>query len=267
MSTLQAVSSNIHVPTTLDIEDYVVPTPPVVGGSWALSTRNFDSGTLGNFAQGSDAFTSRQYDAVYANDQSYSGSQSCQCNLTVGQRLWGGILRFPSSVGNGGKIYLEFYNRVPDYFDFDIVNGSMKYIVFSSEDSTGSPANARLHLQPRTGSGDRNFRWIMEGTPMSYQNYPDSGFPLKRNIWQKHNVEIGVGHIGRSAGGNAYVKHWIDGVLIEDNGSYRTINNSTHKLYEFKFLDYYNDTQSVATPECAPYARRMWIDNITLSAD
>ncbi len=242
------------------------------GSKWSLATRDFNSGTDGAAADGADGFSTAKQGTFYANDEQYLGTQVGQCNLVVGERHWGGVINFPTSVGNGGVIYLEYYSRVPDHFDFNITNGSMKYIVFSEEDSSGTATNSRLHLQPKsTGLGNSGFRWIREGVAggMSYQSYPTSGdlTPLKRNIWQRHNVEIGVGHVARSSGGNAYVKHSIDGNLLTDDGNYPTILDSSRKLYEFKFLDYYNDTQNSSTPEIEPYARRMWIVDIKLSAD
>ena len=271
MSELVSVSNRVQVPSATP-DDYVVPPPiiPPIGEAWTLSTRDFESGTLGDFASGSDGFTKIQYYALYANDQFHTGGQSCQCNLQVGGHKWGGILTFPSGVYEGGKVYLEFYNYIPDWFLMNMAAmPSMKYIVFDEYDVTNVNNFPRLHLQSRNGSDDVGLRWIKEGNSMSYRNYPLTGDlqPIKRNVWQKHNIEIGVGYTPADEDGNGYIKHWIDDRLILNERGYRTIIRPDDYYYAFKFLDFYNDTLTEATAECSPYSRRMWIDNITLSAD
>jgi len=242
VSDLKSQSEDVQVLDTT-LPNYVVTSAPTDG--WAIE-RDWNNGTIDTMAVGPDGWDSEAGWSTYTGDQAHSGFQCCKCllkkDVTVSTYNWGGRVTFPSLLGEGDVMYHEMWLRAPAVadFHFDTVIGYCKFLRYEHYDTaTGTHPSAKI-IMLRDYNLGLDFRTTRSG--LSDLNFGDNN-AFKWQVWQKYQVECGIGTVARDSGGNGYQKMWVDGVKQLDL-SISTISSSTRKWKMFRFMNTFSPNSS-----------------------
>ena len=259
MSDLKSVSAGVQVPAATPA-DYIVQAtlpPPTTG--WAIE-RDWNDGVLGTVAEGPDGWDSEAGWSTYNAAQAHSGSQSCLCllkaNIPVSTFLWGGRVSFPSPIVEGEVMYHEVWLRAPAFENFSfpqdpyMPSGAAKFLRYEHDVSF-----AKI-IQLRSTDLSNDFSTTRSG--LSDLTFGPNG-TFKWEVWQKYQIEVGIGGVSKDEGGNGYMKMWVDDVNILDETNFRTISTPTSNSW---IMHRFMNTWSPNEP--LPYDIWIWVDDLKI---
>ena len=237
-------------------------------GSGLYVTADFESGTLGAVALGSDGFSDTTT-GVYSNDYARTGSQSVKTSITAGTTgfgEWGGLFGNNIDLVEGD----EYWYRTCVYFPagFNFTSGSSEGVKFMRS-QIKSPAGAHL--------GYWNYFLDTAGVTFStsvvngintafYDAYPWTAETSNRTGIQQVGAAIETGqwvvfeHYLKlhSVPGQAAMRMWRDGVLIFENTALANLPYSDSKLVKSSVFTYWNNN--------APATQSCYIDDVVITS-
>lgn len=260
MSTLQAVNTNIHVPTTLDIADYVVPEPNA--GEIGLTTRSFDDGTVGDPALGNDAFTGDVYTigqgSRYVSGNTTApanGAQCCICQIKEGSSgsggEWGGTINTPD-LGEGDEFWYAVKMKTPAFFDFSGANPGMKLLRM---EMVGTAGNIWHHDMYINSNGISAQSELSDFYVYYLNDRKNLGGSIARDVWTDFEIYVKFS----ATNGQAESRWWKDGVLLFETTLSKTLNKSSDLCKRLMFLTYFNDSPTVGG---SPIDQYLYVDTI-----
>ena len=225
--------------------------------AWTINA-DFDRGTAGTKAQGSDAFTEGFRDSKYTKVRSVSGNQGLEMWIEEGDQgfgRWGGKFMFPAKLHDGDEIWYRVYLYFPGSFSFD--KGSAPGLKTMRIGTAKSDTTKREgHLDVLIGNNG-----LVMGSEQQngfYDNNPswsDIGDPMAKGSWQtvEHYIKFSA------TPGKGIRRMWRNGVLEFEDTVTATLRTAT-SVADYAFLfSYWNNN--------APQSQYAYADEIILTSD
>jgi len=221
---------------------------------------NFNNGTLGTTAQGSNGFDQCAGDTVYTRDQTHDGSNAVKMSISAGDTgwcTWGGLLDFPGNLKQGDQLWVSLYMYVPSSFVVTDSNGSLKFL--------------RIHTN---GVGYYDFQIIDDDTSMNYvyrslkegvavwhyigdRSKLSSLFP--RDRWFKLEINLSFDSTSVKNGGTGRTRVWIDDKPIYEGNDERTLAAASDIADQLFVFTWWNGG--------APKSQSLYMDDIYMTSD
>ncbi len=227
--------------------------------AWTV-TADFESGALGEKANGDDGFSEAFKYSVYSDAFVHTGSQAGEVGVdqgTDGFGDWGGSFGYPD-LQEGEEIWFRIYVYFPTGFDFSCTQcAGLKMM--------------RIHTANQNAGNEGYFDVLIDGgglnvaseiTPdyfMNNPNWKNLGTPVSTGEWMA--VEQYV--LLSSVPGQGIYRAWQDGVLIKEDLQTNTLRSST-SMSDFAYLFTYWNGSAPATQ--VAYVDDVHITNETPSA-
>lgn len=205
----------------------LILTIPSLALSWT-ETANFDSGAVGQVANGSDGFDGAGTATLYSDTYAHSGTQSARMTWLTGDAGFDenhGV-NYLSSVTDGGEIWARVYYYFPTGFDF-----------------TCTPVNKilRLHVYASDGSTNRGHISIFSGSAgqVKYSNEVDATEPYTgesfgTGSWDSYELYV------RFSTTSPISRIWKNGILIHEDTTHATLQSATDISTESYVMSYWN---------------------------
>lgn len=218
---------------------------------WVISA-DFENGTIGEKAKGTDAFDGAKSLTVFDNTRAVSGSQSAKATITEGSdgwTEWGGVWNFRSYLHEGDELWYRFWVWLePDWGWNKGSKGSRIHTMSSTGVNEGYHDTLVYDNTLRVGSevSPRLF------TDNNGQNQYLAAIP--RGSWQCIEIYIKF----HSVPGKAIERVWRNGELVFEDTKTNTLRSSS-SYSNLAFLFGYFDEAG------APHTQSLWIDNVVLT--
>ena len=212
--------------------------------------RDFNSGTVGQVAIGSDGFNGTATESYYSVTNALSG-QVCELNTTLGETgfgKWGGSVTFPELLGDGDDLWVRVKTYFPSSFDLT-TDFHLKFLrphVKNSDESHVGYIDVYI-------SSDGTFYYQNElyTTPDSTRHMNDA-FAISRDTWETYTYHI------KLSSTSGRVRFWQGNNLVMDNVDDITLQNSNQILDFLLLFTYWNGG--------APATQSMYIDDLEISS-
>ncbi len=221
-------------------------------GAWTLDA-NFESGVLGDKANGSDGFSGAFQYTVYSDVVAHSGSQSAEVGIDAGTEGfgdWGGSFNYPD-LHQGDEIWFRVYLYFPSGFDFSCTQcaglKAMRIHTAAPDLSNEGYLDVLIDNGLNVGS---------EITPDYFTNNPDwknLGTPVITEDWVAIEQYVKLS----SVPGEAVYRVWQNGTLIKEDLQTETLRTAV-SISDFIYLfSYWNGT--------APQTQKAYVDDVVVT--
>jgi len=215
--------------------------------AWTI-TADFESGTLGQMAQGPTGFSvgGGMTQTTFDNTRPNTGTKSAKAFINAGNEgwgEWGGLFvngaspYFHSPVGQGGELWFRMYVWFPS--DWNWQTGTyikiMRVLI--------SPGSAKISLLANRFGG------IVGNSEVVNQNY-GSSVSYSLGTWQFIEMYIKL----HATPGQGIFRAWKNGVLVFENTTHPTLPSSSHSATDLYVFSQWNDG--------SPVNQSCWIDDI-----
>lgn len=227
--------------------------------AWVLKA-DFESGTVGEKADGNDGFYGRGYkNTLYSDKQARTGGQSAISTIREGHdgfSEWGGAWSLPSKLTEGDEFWFRVWVFYPDGFSFNC-GGCSEGIKFLRT-RTYSPSGKF------EGSWDyylRNDGPLMAtgvNSKIFYSNVPSAerrgiGEPVTTGTWHAYEHYIKFS----STPGKGVIRAWQDGKLIFEHTATATLASPDSIVKEASIWTYWNNL--------APKTQSAYFDDVIMT--
>ncbi len=229
-----------------------------IASAWTWNA-NFDSGTPGTRALGTSGFNGLDTGTltVFSNVHSHSGSQACLFPWTTGTTGYNeftGEINYPSSVAQGGEIWLRAYYYFDAGWSWDNAGGGYGGTKILRNRTTAPWGTYNSITTNRTG------RLVLSNEPGSYQsaNYdmePSSTATFDIGRWQSIELYIKFS----ATPGQGIMRIWKDGVLLLENLIQPTLAQSSNVSTGALVMSMWN----LSTVQ----AQNEWVDDVVITTD
>ena len=193
-------------------------------------------------------------------DKAATGKHSCRISVSAGidpvQVGWGGGMVFPQNLNRGDEIWFRVKTYMPTGFDYGAYGAGnrLKFLRIHTANADGSNIGYDdLYIQ-RAGSSNP-FDWIYEGEGVwSPVGVLSDQFQYEK--WETYEMYVKLDIAPVSAGGQAHVRVWKNGVLLKDITDRITLQNSGAYANLAYLFSYWNGG--------APKAQFMYVDDVVL---
>jgi len=227
--------------------------------AWVLDA-GFEDGTVGQKADGDDAFYGRGYKStLYSAKQSRSGKQSAVSTIREGHdgfSEWGGVWSLPKQLGEGDEFWYRVWVFYPNGFSFNC-KGCSEGIKFM-----------RTRTQAQSGEFEGSWDYYIrnDGPLMAtgvnsktfYSNVPSDerrgiGEPVTTGTWHAYEHYIKFS----STPGKGVIRAWQDGKLIFEHTATATLKSSTSVVRDASIWTYWNNL--------APTTQSAYFDDVVMT--
>ena len=228
--------------------------PVSFANGWTI-TSDFEQGIVGQKAQGPSGCQEAFSQTFYTNEQAKSGIKSAKINWIQGSDGWGqsGCLFDYSVLGladpsSGDEFWARAYFYYPSSFSFG-ANPHLK-LFRTANIRTASGGNIGWH--DMYANPNRTLKYISEIDPAANGPY---GVSAPYDIW--HSMEM---YLKLSATpGQGVMRTWIDGVLVKEDKTHKTMANSTDKAVATYLFTYWNTA--------VPQNQHNYIDDVVITTN
>lgn len=229
--------------------------------AWRIDL-NFNGGTIGARAQGPGGFSDAAGNTFYTAAQYYEGGKAVEMNIAQGDTAfgtWGGIITHPTVLRKGDEIWVRVRTFMPAGFNYDSYGegGHLKFL--------------RVHTQSESGANqgyndwyidDKNapyaHKFIYEGEQV-WDNFAGPEYRPVLGQWETYEMYLKLDNIPVSAGGQARVRLWKNGVLIKDITNRKTLATASSVSDRTHLFTYWNGG--------APQTQKMYVDDVVVTSD
>jgi hypothetical protein len=226
---------------------------------------NFELGVTGEQTHTSglgDGFTDAAGASLYSTDEVRSGSQACVCSIdsgVTGFGMWGGIVSFPEDLYEGDELWYHIAVYWPDGFDYNSYGegGRLKFLrVHTRSDTVGNYGYDDLYINGEGVDPPFGFiyegeqRWFMLGTP---------GDSVVHDHWETYELYYKLHHLPADSGGEALVRVWKNGVLLQEITTRRTLKEPGAFANAAFVFTYWNGA--------SPRTQSLYIDDLILTTE
>jgi hypothetical protein len=241
---------------------------------------------------GQPTFTHAAANSYFTNDESFGPGQSVEMNISQGDTAygkWGGIIYFPNCGGRelvkGDEIWIRIRAKFPLGFDYTAAP-QLKFLRLNTQKSAGcgdSCGEGRLDWEifPRgsqQGWYETPTKWVQykdipygvnkEGISASSQGWEyfgdinSSGIEpsaaIKLGQWSTYEWYLKFDKDSVDDGGEAVMRMWKDGVLLEEVTRLRTIDTDSSSVNTFLLFTWWNLG--------SPKTQKMYVDDLRIIA-
>ena len=221
--------------------------------AWTINA-DFENGSIGAKAQGSDAFSESFRDSIYTNKVVQSGSKAVQLKInqgTNGWGQWGGVFTYPSVLHEGDEIWFRASLYFPAGFNFQAAGQGIKTMrihTASSNRANEGYFDALIRNAINIGSEvDPNF---YTNTP-SWDDRNNLGPSVTTGSW------ITLEQYVKFSSTRGVYRVWRDGKLIFEDLISKTMRTSSSISDYIYLFTYWNGD--------APATQNAYADNIIIT--
>jgi hypothetical protein len=208
---------------------------------------DFEGGSLGSIAQGSNAFqaNSQTYNITYSNTQTNSGSLAAKFawdanNVGAGEY---GIVDYPGQVSSGGEVWVRAYFYFGTPWSWASYNGQYSMIKILR----GAATNVGGFLSV---FADSSGTIVLSNEPGDKQTLTNSTFDIGK--WQCIEMYVKLSPT------QGVFRIWKNGVLIAEDKSTRTLNGGTYAACAYMMSQWNNGVSQ---------NQNMYMDDIVVTSD
>lgn len=229
--------------------------------AWKIGL-DFNDGAIGAVAQGPGGFSGAAGGTHYTADRAYEGGRAAELKVNAGETAfgkWGGIINHPSLLKKGDQIWFRVRTFMPIGFDYNSTSegAHLKFLRIHTQSSSGANEGYNdWYINPRGSSISHKF--IFEGE-QKWSMAADDSFAPKLGVWETYEVYVKFDNIPKSQGGEARVRLWKNGVLLQDIQDRRTLVSASSTSDRTHLFTYWNGG--------APKSQAMYVDDIVLTSD
>lgn len=194
--------------------------------AWTVAA-NFESGTVGNKAEGTSGFTEAGSQTILSSEKSASGSKSAKMTWPQGSDGWGiahGYLDYPN-VANESEIWARAYFYFASPWSWSC-NPVSKVIRLHIAHSNGS--NAGYHSILLNSAGNI----VVSNEIADIQ--PDTGVKFDIDKWQ--SIEMYV----KLSTSDPIFRIWKNGILIYEDRAHNTMSSTSDFSDSSYIMTYWN---------------------------
>ena len=229
--------------------------------AWRLDL-NFNDGAVGAKAQSSGAFNDAAGGTYYTSAVSYEGGKAAELNITAGSTAfgtWGGIITHPTNLKKGDQVWFRVRTFMPAGFNYDSTSegNRLKFLrIHTRTSSTSNLGYDDWYINPKGASVP--FSFIYEGEQV-WENFGTSADKPVLGVWETYEMYVKFDNVPASAGGQARVRVWKNGVLMKDITNRKTLASADAYADRTHLFTYWNGG--------APQTQKMYVDDIVLTSD
>lgn len=207
----------------------------------------FDSGTLGQLAQGTGGF-SESFATAYSNEAAYQSRQSAKMYVTAGSDgwgQWGAIHNLPARPKEGEEMWLRVASYFPSTFDYS-ANPHLKFL--------------RIHTRSDAAENQGYLDlYIRNSGLLAYVNEPvgvitsEFGSQVQKGKWEIYEVYVKFS----SVAGQGIFRVWQNGKLVHENRQWKTLSGSASYSDRIHIFTYWNGG--------APKTQSAYIDDVVIT--
>ena len=221
--------------------------------AWTINA-NFETGTVGQRANGDDAFRNQAFSStIYSNTYVHSGSKSAKSSITKGTDgwgEWGGLINYPSGVGQGGQIWYRVWAYYPSGFDFTCsCTEGIKFMRIGSNAGSWDYYLATNGVDIATGVTSKFY----ENHPYPFTDIRGLGGPISLGSWHAFELYVKLS----PTAGQGIIRAWRDGKLIFEDKETPTMANASDIFKESLVWTYWNGK--------APKSQSAYVDDIIIT--
>lgn len=224
-------------------------------GAWTHNA-NFEGGTIGELAQGSNGFTTAFVNTKFTDVQVATGERASTVGVKQGNTAfggWGGAVDFPSSLREGDELWYRVYIYFPKDFDYSAGGIGLKTM--------------RIHTASSQGSNEGYIGFVISnkdnkikpGSEVDKLDFNDGGFNqtvgtvVPKGTWQAYEQYVKFS----ATPGKAIYRIWQNGKLVFEDTTNNTLKSSTSKSNLVYVFSYWNDG--------APKTQTAYVDDIVVT--
>jgi hypothetical protein len=233
-----------------------------ISHAWTV-TADFEYGSIGEIATGSDGLTNNAAQATYTNEHVFLGGQALKAQVNSGGTAFGGMIQYPSSLGEGDEVWYRARWFFPSSWIFTTTSGQ-KLMRIGSKLNGGDWWDIYIdkdtqQIEPHTdlGASKVAFNDYKYGdSPMITGPRGQHGRAVKIDSWNTYEIYIKFSSIPS----NSIIRIWQEGSLVfEAAGIVATLGSSNNVSDRVLIGNYYNGN--------APKTMSAYIDNIEITSD
>lgn len=230
--------------------------------AWTV-TADFEGGTVGQTATGSDGLTTNAGQATYTSDYVFSGNMALRAEVQSGGTAFGGALQYPSNLGEGDEVWYRARWYFPSSWQFATASG-MKLMRVGTLAGGGNWWDIYIdrdthQIEPHTDLGTskvafNNYKY--NDSPLLNGSHGQHGEPVKVERWNTYEIYVKFS----SNPSQGIIRIWQEGNLaFEANGVVATLGSSSNVSSMVLVGNYYNGS--------APKTQSAYVDNIEVTSD
>jgi hypothetical protein len=225
-----------------------------VAFAWTVNA-DFETGALGNKAQGNDAFSEAFRYSTYTSKITHSGKQAAQLKIdqgTNGWGNWGGRFNYPSKLYEGDEVWFRIFLYLPDGFNFKASGQGIK----AQRIHTASPSGANEgYIGTLLGQGGINVGSEVDpdfyNVYTTYETRSHLGPNLPTGKW------ITLEQYVKFSSTRGTYRVWRDGELIFEDINAKTLRTSKSISDYIYLFTYWNGD--------APATQHAYLDDVIIT--
>lgn len=223
--------------------------------AWTLNA-DFENGTIGSKADGSDGFTGAFKYSKYTDVVAHTGNQSAELTInegTEGFGEWGGAFKFPKPMYNGDEVWVRVWAYFPNGFSFNCGGCTQGVKFIRIHTATNSEANEGYHSILIKDAIEVDSEVTGKTFHSNNSEKKSAGEKVTTGSWHAYEMHIKFS----SEPGDGIYRVWQDGKLVFEDTLTRTLKTST-SMSDFIYLfSYWNNG--------APKTQSAYIDDIVIT--
>lgn len=238
---------------------FLIATLSAHANAWTIHS-SFDEGDIGEKAdRGVDGFHGAGGLSTYSTTNRLK-DKSARIAIkegSTGYGTWGGEFRFPEKAYKGETIWFLVHTYMPKGFDhYSYGEGNrLKFLRVQTFSESGSNHGYNDLYFDVKGSPNP-FKWIYEGAA-SWVNVGTENDSPQHGKWESYEMAVTLDTVPVSNGGQAKVRIWKNGVLIEEILDKKTLKAESDYSNRALLFTYWNGG--------APKDQHMFVDEIVIT--
>lgn len=196
--------------------------------------------------------------SVVSNTEAYTGTQSCEHGIVIGQTDWGGIITFPSNLVKGDEIWIRVHTFMPLGFDYNSYGEGelLKFLRVHTRTVADSNIGYNDWYITPTNNTFASHQFIYEGE-QEWAFVTDMSLRPVLNQWETYEFYLKLDDVPVDSGGQARARFWKNGVLILDTTNRQTLQTAATYADRMHIFTYWNGN--------APQTQQMYIDDLVIT--
>ena len=230
--------------------------------AWTV-VADFETGTVGSKAKGSDGFTSAFSTTLITAEPVHSGKQAAKRSISKrarGYGDWGGVWLLPNELKEGGEFWFRVWAFFPAGFDFSCYGCSegVKFMRTRTASASGAHEGYQNFF---LGTDGMNIATSVD-TEAFYRKYDyphaeirNIGVPVETGKWHAFEVYLRLS----ATAGKGIFRAWQNGNMIFEDKDTPTLRSSNSSVTQASVWTYWNNT--------APKSQTAYIDDVVMTSE
>ena len=233
--------------------------------AWVVKA-DFENGTVGELANGADAFTYAHSATKITTERVKSGSKAVKATIQQGDDGFGdfgGEINFPAPLGEGDEVWYRVWVYYPNGFTLNCsCPEGIKFLrlrTFFPDNTFAGSWDYYLRdggAVMATGLGPQiQDIFYVQNHPWPHTDIRDIGGAITKGVWHAYEHYIKFS----ATRGQGIIRAWLDGNLIFEDRDTPTLRAANHTVKQATLWTYWNNL--------APQTQSAYVDDIVLSSE